>query len=152
TREAAGEGEVAEQAGVGGEPAIVEPLQLFDAEFHGVPAAHPGEVVGELRVAVVHRVEQALRGHVEPRDVDVRNALDAHASGQQSGDAELIDQRLPLDVGVRGGDQDHDTRAEFVEQVRPDAVDITEGPEVHAADIGRSADGRGRQRAARAGD
>ena len=103
--------------------AVDEEVDVLQAELHGVAAVHPTQVVGELRVAVVDRVEQVDIVAGKAADAEDRQVVDG-AAGGQSLDAELLQDAVSGEIRTAGGDQDHDAGAKFVEQVGPDRETI----------------------------
>ena len=149
--ELAGEGEAAEDLDSGRirHVAIDEEVDVLQAELHGVAAVHPTQVVGQLRMAVVDRVEQVDIVAGKAGDAENRQVVDG-AAGGQSLNAELLEDAVSGEIRAAGGHQDYHAGANFIEQVGPDREDIARSPEVHAALIVRRADGGGRQGRARA--
>jgi len=105
---------------------------MLQAELHGVAAMHPAQVVGQLRMPVVDRVEQVDVVAGETADAENRQVVD-RAAGGQSLNAELLEDAVPGEIRAAGRDEDYDAGANFIEQVGPDREDIARSPEVYAA-------------------
>src|SRR5207253_2505348 len=105
--ELVGESVGSENAALDREVAVHEPAHYFAAELQGVPSANPGQVVGNLGVAVVDGVEQGFADAAQARNVDEGQSIQI-AARRQARDADLVEQSLTFQRIVGIADQNHD--------------------------------------------